>query len=167
MCCCRNGMSNSAGGCVIFYIADVGSRRGIESASVVKMRLHPMLTRVATMRTSRSLRSILLALVLSAGCALAQSLGPQPLPMPAPIPAPRDTPYLTPIRWRAAANAASHCADSLARRSCPLAGKEGVGSGMVGMNMRVDQHRLITWFPESGKSTPVWVTFAAEDSWTF
>ena len=38
------------------------------------------------------------ALVLSAGCALGQSLGPQPLPMPAPIAAPRDTPYLAAIR---------------------------------------------------------------------
>jgi len=52
------------------------------------------------MRTSRSLSSMLLswcALVLSAACALGQSLGPQPLPMPAPIAAPRDTPYLAAI----------------------------------------------------------------------
>src|SRR5438309_1909446 len=53
------------------------------------------------MRTSGSLSSILLpwcVLVLSAGCVLAQSLGPQPLPMPAPIAAPRDIPYLAAIR---------------------------------------------------------------------
>ena len=53
------------------------------------------------MRTSKSLSSIVLslcALVLSAGCALAQSPGPQPLPMPAPIAAPRDIPYLAAIR---------------------------------------------------------------------
>jgi hypothetical protein len=77
------------------------TRRGIESVSVVKMRLYPMLTRGCDMWTSRSLSSILLswcALVLSAGYALAQSLGPQPLPMPAPIAAPRDTPYLAAIR---------------------------------------------------------------------
>lgn len=36
--------------------------------------------------------------MLSTGCALAQSLDPQPLPMPAPIAAPRDTPYLAAIR---------------------------------------------------------------------
>src|SRR3984893_14325283 len=75
--------------------------RGIDSASVARMRLHPLLTRGRDMRTQRSPTSILLpwcALVLSACCALAQSPGPQPLPMPAPIAAPKDTPYPAIIR---------------------------------------------------------------------
>src|SRR5712675_1618327 len=53
------------------------------------------------MPKSESLSSILLAgcaLALSAGAALGQSAGPQPLPMPAQIAAPKDTPYLAPIR---------------------------------------------------------------------
>src|ERR1700691_120017 len=42
--------------------------------------------------------SISCGLLLSAGGAIAQSAGPQPLPMPTEIAVPKDVPYLGPIR---------------------------------------------------------------------
>jgi len=47
---------------------------------------------------SRSILSVWCALLLGAGVAFAQSIGPQPLPMPAPIMQPKDIPYPGAIR---------------------------------------------------------------------